>query len=75
MITNIAEHIRYFGTTTSPRAPALPVVEASVVGDLVVDAIVDDRFLVLTPPEVEDEIATRGQDIDVCVRSKSRSAE
>jgi NAD(P)-dependent dehydrogenase (short-subunit alcohol dehydrogenase family) len=75
VITNIAEHIRFFGTTTSVRAPALPVVEASVVGDLVVDAIVDDRFLVLTTPEVRDEIAERAQDIDGYVRSKSQSAK
>ncbi|HEX4218952.1 MAG TPA: SDR family NAD(P)-dependent oxidoreductase [Acidimicrobiales bacterium] len=75
VITNIAEHIRYFGTTTSVRAPALPVVEASVVGHLVVEAIVEDRFLVLTTPEVGDEIAERAQDIDGYVRSNSRGAE
>lgn len=75
VITNIAEHIRYFGTTTSPRAPALPVVEASVVGDLVAEAIVEDRFLVLTTPEVRDEIAERARDIDGYVRSKSQLAE
>jgi NAD(P)-dependent dehydrogenase (short-subunit alcohol dehydrogenase family) len=75
VITNIAEHMRFFGTATSVRAPALPVVEASVVGDLVVEAIVEDRFLVLTTPEVGDEIAERAQDIDAYVRSRSKSAE
>jgi NAD(P)-dependent dehydrogenase (short-subunit alcohol dehydrogenase family) len=74
VITNIAEHIRYFGSSTSPRAPALPVVEASVVGDLVVEAITGDRFLVLTTPEVGDEIAARGRDIDGYVRSRSQWA-
>jgi hypothetical protein len=40
------------------------VVEPDVVGDLVVDAIVHDRFLVLTVPGVYDELVERARDLD-----------
>ncbi len=73
VITNITEHIRYFGETKPLRAPALPVVEASVVAELVVDAITKDRFLVLTTPDVHAEIAERARDIDRYVKSQSRA--
>jgi NAD(P)-dependent dehydrogenase (short-subunit alcohol dehydrogenase family) len=73
VITNIAEHIRYFGETKPLRAPARPVVEASVVGELVVDAITEDRFLVLTTPDVHAEILERARDIDRYVKAQSRA--
>lgn len=50
--TNIAEQIMFFGEPSVPDGPDLPVVDPAVVGELAADAITDERFLVLTAPEV-----------------------
>jgi hypothetical protein len=47
-----------------PVAPKFPVVEADVVGEQVADAIEAGRFLILTTPEVADDIRERGADMD-----------
>lgn len=63
--TNILEQISVHGTSTSiPRAPAHPMVEPDVVGELIADAVRDGTFLVLTAPEVADELRTRADDIE-----------
>lgn len=60
--TNILEQITFFGEPRPPRGPSLPVVDAAVVGELVADSIEANRFLVLTAPEVLDELRERAAD-------------
>ncbi|MCB0994649.1 MAG: SDR family NAD(P)-dependent oxidoreductase [Acidimicrobiales bacterium] len=70
--TNIVEQISFHGPASTPRAPDHPVVDAAVVGELVADAVESGRFLVLTVPEVLDEIVERAADIDAYVERESR---
>jgi NAD(P)-dependent dehydrogenase (short-subunit alcohol dehydrogenase family) len=72
VITNIVEQMQFYGPARTPRSPSLPIVEADVVGELVAAAIEEDRFLVLTTPEVGDELRLRAADPDAYVR---RAAE
>jgi len=62
--TNIVEQITFYGEPKPPRGPSLPVVDAASVGELVADAITAGRFLVLTTPEVVDELRERAADVD-----------
>lgn len=64
VITNILEQITFYGEPKAPRAPSLPIVEPDVVGELVAEAIEANRFLILTAPEVRDELRERGADIE-----------
>jgi NAD(P)-dependent dehydrogenase (short-subunit alcohol dehydrogenase family) len=67
VITNIVEQITSYGGPGPPRSPNHRVVEASVVGDLVADAIEDGRFLVLTASEVHDELVRRASDMEAYI--------
>ncbi len=69
--TNIAEQITFFGAPTRPRAPEHPIVDADTVGRLVADAIETDRFLVLTVPDVVDELVERARDLDQYIRYRT----
>src|SRR4029077_8547306 len=62
--TNIVEQITFYGEPKPPRGPSFPVVDAASVGELLVDAISANRFLVLTAPEVIDEMKERAADIE-----------
>jgi len=62
VITNILEQITVYGEASTPRAPQHPLVEPDVVGELVVDAVADGRFLVVTAPEIHDELRERAAD-------------
>ncbi|HEY8217412.1 MAG TPA: SDR family oxidoreductase [Acidimicrobiia bacterium] len=62
--TNIVEQITVYGAPAPPRAPALPIVEADVVGELVADGVAAGRFLILTAPEVADDLRAHGEDLD-----------
>ena len=73
--TNIVEQISFFGPATRPRSPDHPIVGPEVVGRLVADAVESDRFLVLTVPEVVDELVERATDIERYVRVRSRPDE
>jgi NAD(P)-dependent dehydrogenase (short-subunit alcohol dehydrogenase family) len=70
--TNIVEQISFFGSPTTPRSPDHPIVEAEVVGRLVADAVETGRFLLLTVPEVVDELVERATDIERYVQDRSR---
>ena len=70
--TNIVEQIMFYGGRTTPVAPKLPVVDPDSVGELVADAITNDRFLVLTAPEVADELRERAADIDTYLSRLTR---
>jgi len=67
VVTNIAEQITFYGEPRPPRSPNLPVSDAETVGELVAEAIVHDRFLVLTAPEAATELLDRARDIDAYV--------
>ena len=62
--TNIVEQISVYGSATSPRAPAHDIVDAEVVGDAIAGAIASGTFLVLTAPEIRDELIERATDIE-----------
>jgi NAD(P)-dependent dehydrogenase (short-subunit alcohol dehydrogenase family) len=69
--TNIVEQITFYGQPSTPRAPDHEIVTAEVVGELVVDAVVDGRFLVLTVPEVHDELVERAHDIEAYLHARA----
>ena len=62
VITNILEQISVYGEATTPRAPQHPLVEPEVVGELVADAVSNGQFLVVTAPEIHDELRERAAD-------------
>jgi NAD(P)-dependent dehydrogenase (short-subunit alcohol dehydrogenase family) len=68
--TNIVEQITFYGTASTPRAPQHPFVEADVVGELVARAVTEGTFLVLTAPEIRDELVERATDVEGYVQRK-----
>lgn len=62
VITNILEQITVYGEPTSPRAPQHPLVGPEEVGELVADAVTTGAFLVVTAPEIHDELRERAAD-------------
>lgn len=68
VITNILEQITVYGEATSPRAPQHPLVAPDVVGELVADAVTAGTFLVVTAPEIHDELRERALDPETYVQ-------
>ena len=65
VLTNIVEQITTYGqVSASPRAPAHAVVPAEDVGELIVGAVEAGRYLVVTVPEIHEELVERAQDIE-----------
>lgn len=64
VITNILEQITVYGEPTSPRAPQHALVEPAAVGELVADAVTAGIFLVVTAPEIHDELRERAADTE-----------
>ena len=62
VITNILEQITVYGEPSSPRAPQHPLVEADAVSELVADAVSSGSFLVVTAPEIHEELRERAAD-------------
>ena len=62
--TNIIEQITFYGEPAPPKGPSFPIVDAEIVGELVAEGIVADRFLILTASEAADEVRARGTDVD-----------
>jgi NAD(P)-dependent dehydrogenase (short-subunit alcohol dehydrogenase family) len=62
VMTNILEQISVYGEATTPRAPQHPLVEPDAVGELVADAVISGAFLVVTAPEIHDELRERAAD-------------
>jgi NAD(P)-dependent dehydrogenase (short-subunit alcohol dehydrogenase family) len=60
--TNIVEQITFYGAATSPRAPQHRVVGPDEVGELIAAAVSEGRFLVVTAPEIHDELVSRATD-------------
>jgi len=65
VITNIVEQITVYGEPASPRAPQHPLVEPAAVGELIADAVTDGTWLVVTAPEIHDELRERAADPEV----------
>ena len=71
VITNILEQMSVYGETSStPRAPAHPIVAAEDVGQLAADAVASGRFLVVTAPEIEAELLARAADIETYLQQR-----
>jgi NAD(P)-dependent dehydrogenase (short-subunit alcohol dehydrogenase family) len=69
VMTNIVEQITvYGGGPASPRAPQHPIVEAGVVAELIADAVESGRFLVVTAPEIHEELLERARDPEAYIR-------
>jgi NAD(P)-dependent dehydrogenase (short-subunit alcohol dehydrogenase family) len=68
VITNIVEQITVFGEATSPRAPQHRLVDADVVGELIANAVTTGTFLVVTAPEIHDELLERASDPDAYMK-------
>jgi NAD(P)-dependent dehydrogenase (short-subunit alcohol dehydrogenase family) len=69
--TNIVEQITFYGeAASSPRAPDHEIVSAEVVGELTADAVQHGRFLVLTVPEIHDELVKRAKDMEGYVQDR-----
>ena len=66
--TNILEQITVYGEATSPRAPQHPIVFPEVVGELVAEAITAGTFLVVTAPEIHDELQQRAADPEAYIQ-------
>jgi NAD(P)-dependent dehydrogenase (short-subunit alcohol dehydrogenase family) len=62
VMTNIVEQITFHGEATSPRAPQHPLVEPEAVGELIAEAAASGTFLVVTAPEIHDELRERAAD-------------
>jgi NAD(P)-dependent dehydrogenase (short-subunit alcohol dehydrogenase family) len=62
--TSIAEQVTVFGTPKPIKAPTLALIEATEVGQLVVDAIKNDTFFLTTHIEVHDIMRKRADDLD-----------
>ncbi len=66
--TNILEQITVYGEATTPRAPQHPIVDPEVVGELVADAVAAGTFLVVTAPQIHDELRERAADPEAYVQ-------
>jgi NAD(P)-dependent dehydrogenase (short-subunit alcohol dehydrogenase family) len=62
--TNIRQQVTFSGAPLRMRPPVkgMTPIDAAVVGDMVVDAIHNNRFLVLTHPELQDALIRRAND-------------
>ena len=71
VVTNILEQMTVYGESAStPRAPNHPIVSAEELGELAADAVASGRFLVLTAPEIEAELAERATDIETYLQQR-----
>jgi len=75
VITNILEQISFYGELTTPRAPQHPLVEPDEVGELVADAVTTGRFLVVTAPEIHDELRERAADPEAYIQHMIREQD
>jgi len=66
--TKIHQQFTMFGDGPPPDGPDFPFVPVELCGELVADAVEEDRFLVLSVPEVADDLRRRGEDVDAYLR-------
>jgi NAD(P)-dependent dehydrogenase (short-subunit alcohol dehydrogenase family) len=65
--TNIFEQVIFHGEPHIPEGPSFPLIEADAAGELIADAIEQDQFLILTLPEVANEMRDRGAGMDAYI--------
>ena len=70
VMTNIVEQIREYGPPTPVQAPRVPVVTADEFGELVVEGILADRFLILSHPDAADLVRQHGADFDAFIEQQ-----
>ena len=75
VITNILEQITVYGEASSPRAPQHDLVEPEAVGELVAEAVTNGTFLVVTAPEIHDELRSRSSDPEAYVQQLIREQQ
>ncbi len=68
VITNILEQIDFHGEATSPRAPQHPLLEPAEVGELIAEGVGSGQFLVVTAPEIHDELRERAADPEAYIQ-------
>jgi NAD(P)-dependent dehydrogenase (short-subunit alcohol dehydrogenase family) len=73
--TNIVEQIKVYGTASTPRAPQHPIVDAHVVGELIADAVTAGRFLVLTAPQIRDELVDRAAGLEAYLQRRIKEQQ
>src|SRR6201992_317407 len=69
VLTNIAASVPRFGAGTALRTPGeqFGLLQPEPVGELVADAILDNRFFVPTHPSLVDALRRRGGGCDACI--------
>lgn len=73
--TNILAQTTTYGEAPSPRPLPHPIVEPGAVGELIIDAITAGTFLVVTAPEVHDELRDRASDLEAYVQRLIREQQ
>jgi NAD(P)-dependent dehydrogenase (short-subunit alcohol dehydrogenase family) len=68
--TNIVEQISVSGEALPLRWPGLSLLDPGAVGEMVADAIVENRFLLLTHPEVQDLQRRRAEDPEAFLQAQ-----
>jgi NAD(P)-dependent dehydrogenase (short-subunit alcohol dehydrogenase family) len=64
VMTNIMEQITFYGEPHPPRGPNFGILDAEAAAELVLDGVVNNRFLIVTTDEVHDELRALGNDLD-----------
>ena len=71
VMTNIVEQISvHGGVAATPRAPDYAIVGPEEVGEATAEAVTNGHFLVLTVPEVRDELVERALDIETYLQRR-----
>jgi NAD(P)-dependent dehydrogenase (short-subunit alcohol dehydrogenase family) len=70
VMTNIIEQVREYGPPTPVQAPPVPVITAEQAGELVVQGILDRRFLILTHPDAQELVDAHGADRQAFLRAR-----
>ncbi len=73
--TNIVDQITTCGEVPTPKLLQHPIVELGIVGEFIADAITDGTFLVVTAPEVNDELRERATDPDAYLQRLIREQQ
>jgi NAD(P)-dependent dehydrogenase (short-subunit alcohol dehydrogenase family) len=73
--TNIGQHVSFSGPPVRMRGPGkdLAALDPETVGEQVVRAIRDDRFLLLTHPEIHDTLVRRASDPEAFLEGQLRA--
>ena len=75
--TNIHQHVTFSGAPIRMRPPmkGMHLIEADKVGDMVVEAVRKNTFLVLTHPELHDMLVRRANDPEKFLSDEVRAIE